>query len=195
MLTAVATDGYRILAAMTQQRLDETNSLPEVGLTYVRFALSHRAHFEVMFRPDLYRHDDPELVAARDAAAGVVFRAVRLALEDDQDQYVWGGVVAAWSFVHGFATLWMNRNFYPELGDDPELVARLAVTTVTRLVADGAFGPAHVETTHDGGTHVERPADLPNDIRAARRKTDQRRGHTASHGSPGPAAARKKRRR
>jgi hypothetical protein len=30
--------------------------------------VTHRAHFEVMFRPELYRPDDPELVRARDGA-------------------------------------------------------------------------------------------------------------------------------
>ena len=32
--------------------------------------------------------------------------------------------VAAWSIVHGFATLWLNRALPPELGEDPEAAAR-----------------------------------------------------------------------
>jgi hypothetical protein len=32
--------------------------------------------------------------------------------------------VAAWSIVHGLATLWLNGNLPAELGDDPEEVAR-----------------------------------------------------------------------
>jgi hypothetical protein len=41
----------------------------EVGVAYVRFAVSHQAHFEVMDRPELYRRDDPEVREARAAAA------------------------------------------------------------------------------------------------------------------------------
>ena len=32
--------------------------------------------------------------------------------------------MAAWSIVHGFATLWLNGALPPELGDDPEAAAR-----------------------------------------------------------------------
>ncbi len=32
--------------------------------------------------------------------------------------------VAAWSLVHGLATLWLNRNLPHQLGDDPERIAR-----------------------------------------------------------------------
>jgi hypothetical protein len=32
--------------------------------------------------------------------------------------------VAAWSLVHGLATLWLNHNLPPQLGDDPEQIAR-----------------------------------------------------------------------
>jgi hypothetical protein len=42
-------------------------------VAYVRFAIRHRAHFEVMFRPDLYHADDPELVAARDRAGHALY--------------------------------------------------------------------------------------------------------------------------
>lgn len=42
------------------------------GAAYVQFALSHPGYFEVMYRPRLYRVDDPELVAARSAAFAVL---------------------------------------------------------------------------------------------------------------------------
>jgi hypothetical protein len=32
--------------------------------------------------------------------------------------------VAAWSLVHGLATLWLNGNLPPRLGDDPEDITR-----------------------------------------------------------------------
>jgi AcrR family transcriptional regulator len=68
LLTAVAADGFERLTATLREAYQTTGSFLEVGVAYVRFAVTHRAHFEVMFRPELYRTDDPKLVRARDAA-------------------------------------------------------------------------------------------------------------------------------
>ena len=73
LLTAVAADGFRRLAATLGEAYEASGSFLEVGVAYVRFAVTHRAHFEVMFRPELYRHDDPELVRARDAARALLY--------------------------------------------------------------------------------------------------------------------------
>ena len=141
VLSAIAADGYRLLADTTGRALDETGEMLLVGRAYIQFALAHRGHFEVMFRPELYRADDPEVTEARDAAAEVLFRAVRQALGPGaSEEDVWGGVAAAWSFTHGFATLWLNRNFYEEIGDDPDAVAAMAASAARKLVAAGAFG-------------------------------------------------------
>jgi hypothetical protein len=93
-------------------------------VAYVRFAVTHRAHFEVMFRPELYRTDDPELVRARDAARALLYPpAAEAANSPDGRDDVRAGV-AAWSLVHGLATLWLNHNLPPQLGDDPEQITR-----------------------------------------------------------------------
>jgi AcrR family transcriptional regulator len=60
LLTAVAADGFRRLAATLRETYEATGSFLELGVAYVRFAVTHRAHFEVMFRPEPYRSDDPE---------------------------------------------------------------------------------------------------------------------------------------
>jgi len=115
LLTAVATEGYRLLG----EALDAARqSFLEMGVAYVRFALAHHAHFEVMYQPALYNATDPALVAARQKTAALLYGS-RDATSDD----VMAGV-AAWSIVHGFATLWLNGNIPPRLGDDPEAVAR-----------------------------------------------------------------------
>jgi hypothetical protein len=41
--------------------------------------------------------------------------------------------LAAWSLVHGFATLWLNHALPPELGDD----ARAAAREVTEVLFRG----------------------------------------------------------
>jgi AcrR family transcriptional regulator len=119
LLTAVAAQGYRMLAEELRSAWDAHRSFLEVGVAYVRFAVSHRPHFEVMYRPELYRRDDPEVRAAR-AAAGVLLYGTG---SPDAGQLAAGA--AAWSLVHGLATLWLNGNLPEQLGDDPEEVTRI----------------------------------------------------------------------
>ena len=124
LLTAVAADGFRRLAATLRETYQATGSFLEVGVAYVRFAVTHRAHFEVMFRPELYRPDDPELVQAREQARALLYPpAAEAANTPDGGGDVRAGV-AAWSLVHGLATLWLNHNLPPQLGDDPEQLVR-----------------------------------------------------------------------
>jgi AcrR family transcriptional regulator len=124
LLTAVATDGFERLAVTLRETYQTTGSFLEVGVAYVRFAVNHRAHFEVMFRPELYHSDDPELVRAREQARSLLYPpAAEAANSPDSGGDLRAGV-AAWSLVHGLATLWLNHNLPPQLGDDPEQIAR-----------------------------------------------------------------------
>ena len=124
LLTAVAADGFRRLATTLRDTYQATGSFLEVGVAYVGFAVTHRAHFEVMFRPELYRTDDPELVRAREQARALLYPpAAEFTNSADGGDDVRAGL-AAWSLVHGLATLWLNHNLPPELGDDPEQITR-----------------------------------------------------------------------
>ncbi|HKO83517.1 MAG TPA: TetR/AcrR family transcriptional regulator [Actinomycetota bacterium] len=124
LLTAVAADGFRRLAATLGETYQATGSFLELGVAYVRFAVTHRAHFEVMFRPELYHTDDPELIQAREQARSLLYPpAAEAANRPHGDDDLRAGV-AAWSLVHGLATLWLNQNLPPELGEDPEQIAR-----------------------------------------------------------------------
>ena len=64
LLTAIAAEGYNLLADTLTAAQRRTADFLEVGVAYVRFAVDHRAHFEVMFHPDLYHPDDPEVATA-----------------------------------------------------------------------------------------------------------------------------------
>ena len=119
LLTAVAAEGYRLIAGALREAQETTGSFLEVGVAYVRFAVTHRAHFEVMYRPELYHRDDAELTRARAAAAALLYGSGT----PDAEQLTQG--VAAWSIVHGLATLWLNGNLPPQLGDDPEEITRV----------------------------------------------------------------------
>ena len=119
LLTAVAAQGYRMLTQELQDARDSRCGFLEVGVAYVRFAVTHRAHFEVMYRPELYRPDDPEVLSARAAAAVLLYGT------DHPDAGRLAAGAAAWSLVHGLATLWLNGNLPPQLGTDPEEITRL----------------------------------------------------------------------
>jgi AcrR family transcriptional regulator len=124
LLTAVAAEGYRLFAAALRDEYERSGSFRELGVAYVRFAVEHRPYFEVMFRPELYHTENAELVAAREEATAVLSAGVgRLSGGDPKFDTLRAGV-ASWSLVHGLATLYLNRALPPELGDDPEEIAR-----------------------------------------------------------------------
>jgi AcrR family transcriptional regulator len=119
LLTAIAAEGFRLVADALREAQQATGTFLEVGVAYVRFAVTHRAHFEVMYRPELYHRDDAELGRARAAAAVLLYGS------DAPDAEHLAEGVAAWSIVHGVATLWLNGNLPPQLGDDPEEITRV----------------------------------------------------------------------
>src|SRR5215471_14485542 len=119
LLTAVAAEGYRLLTDALREALQTSGSFLEVGVAYVRFAVTHRAHFEVMYRPELYHPDDPEIRRARAGAAVLLYGTA----SPDAGQLAAGA--AAWSLVHGLATLWLNGNLPEQLGHDPEEITRI----------------------------------------------------------------------
>jgi AcrR family transcriptional regulator len=124
LLTAVAAQGYQLLADTLTAARQRSADFLEVGVAYVRFAVDHRAHFEVMFRPDLYHPDDPVVAAARQRAADALYGGVRSVTATRRGPDIPLAGIAAWSLVHGFATLWLNHALPPNLGDDPQAAAR-----------------------------------------------------------------------
>ena len=141
VLTAIAAEGYLLLASMTRAALDKTGDFRAVGQAYIEFAFQYRAHFEVMFRPELYRDDDEDFLAARGVAGNVLLDAVLTVVGSDDEDRLWSGVVGAWSFVHGFATLWLNGNFYPEVTGEPGVVAADAWQSLSDMLRAGDDQP------------------------------------------------------
>ena len=120
LLTALATEGYALLGDELRRAWERTHSFLEVGVAYVGFAVAHRAHFEVMYRPELHRVDDPALEAARDATASLLYGSAETAGAASSLE----AGLAGWSLMHGVAWLWLNRALPDQLGDDPEQIAR-----------------------------------------------------------------------
>lgn len=119
LLTALAAQGFDLLA----QKLVDADDVLEAGVAYVDFAVAHRAYFEVMFRPELYRADDAELIAARERSGAALRSGVatlptgRAPADTDRD------ALAAWSIAHGFAIPWL-AGALPKRVDNPGMAAR-----------------------------------------------------------------------
>ncbi|ULE35263.1 TetR/AcrR family transcriptional regulator [Mycobacterium sp. IDR2000157661] len=122
LFTALAAEGWRRLAtALAGARPEFINA----ALAYVGFALDHPGHYAVMFDRSLVDPDNPELVAAQQAAGAELLRGVGTlddprAVEDPQ-----AASLAAWSLVHGFSLLWLNRAIDTD-GDPIATVDRVA---------------------------------------------------------------------
>ncbi|RSM65184.1 TetR family transcriptional regulator [Actinoplanes sp. ATCC 53533] len=130
LLTALAAEGFDRLAADLLATRAATGSFLELGVAYVRFATAHRAHFEVMWRPDLYHADDPALVAARDRSGDALYAGVADLPDGAGAADVREAGLAAWSLAHGFATLWLS-DALPDMPEMPDEMARAVLRQLT----------------------------------------------------------------
>jgi AcrR family transcriptional regulator len=106
LFTALATEGFRMLAdALTGARPD----FLDAALAYVRFAIDHPGHYAVMFDKSLYDAADHELVVAETAAGAELAAGVRTLDDPRANGDPQAAALAAWSLVHGFSLLWLNK--------------------------------------------------------------------------------------
>jgi hypothetical protein len=129
--------GYEQLAARMRERIAATAAVspPDVlavmGQAYVSFAIDNPEHFGIMYPGDGLQHRDADYRRATDGCYGPLMDVIRRAaaegyLADDP------GVVAAaaWSLVHGLASLWLSGRIQERTGATD--AARMA-DGVTRL--------------------------------------------------------------
>jgi AcrR family transcriptional regulator len=138
LLTALAAEGWELLAAALSAAAAATRDFREVGVAYVVFATAHPAHFAVMRTPGLVAADDPDLAAARARAGALLYGGAGVALSDLGKPAATSGrgrVLAAWSLVHGLAVLLQEGLVAPAPGEDVAALAR-AVTGQLRAGAD-----------------------------------------------------------
>lgn len=109
LLTALAAEGYDRLAEALAG-VDEGGGLIDRGVAYVEFALACPSHFTVMFQPRLLDDDDAELTAARQRAWAALSVGVAKTRSGPDSDFG----VAAWSLVHGYATLVLSGAVEPE---------------------------------------------------------------------------------
>jgi AcrR family transcriptional regulator len=127
LLTAFAVEGYEQLdRALTAASASSGGDFTEVGVAYVHFALEHRAHFEVMFRPELLRRDDPALLEASRRTSMHLLAGTATASGAVQSADSEAAMIGAWSLVHGLATLLLDGNIPLEYGLPEALARRVA---------------------------------------------------------------------
>ena len=123
VLRAVAAEGYGLLAD-DLERAAAAGDFGDVGVAYVRFAVHHPAHFEVMFRPELYRPDDEQVMEAKTRSAAALYESARQVADAAGGDHHRAGV-AGWALVHGIATLWREGNLPPDLRDPVALAEQI----------------------------------------------------------------------
>jgi AcrR family transcriptional regulator len=105
LFTALATEGFGLLAAALA---DARPRFVDAARAYVRFALDHPGHYEVMWDKSLYDATDVALIAAEAAAGEELSRGVGTLADPKAKADPNGAALAAWSLVHGFSLLWLN---------------------------------------------------------------------------------------
>lgn len=122
LFTALAAQGWRRLAAALAEAHPDFRG---AALAYVRFALDHPGHYAVMFDRSLVHPDNAELVAAQDAAGAALAQGVGTLDDPRAKEDPRAAALAAWSLVHGFSLLWINKAI-PGDGDPIATADRVA---------------------------------------------------------------------
>jgi AcrR family transcriptional regulator len=123
LFTALAAQGFAMLAdALTAAR----PRFIDAAMAYVRFAIDHPGHYDVMFDKSLLDATDPGLVAAEQAAAAELALGVSSLADPKAAADPEAARLAAWSLVHGFSQLWLNAAVNSE-GDPIALAERIGL--------------------------------------------------------------------
>ena len=179
LMSAIAREGFILLrdaldAAATSAGADPMARLAAIGRAYVHFALAHRAHFRVMFRPELAHLVVPPpseertaydvlAQAVRDCQeAGVAPHAAGLAPSAEHDVLA----VLAWSTVHGLASLLLDGPLEQVRAPDSDVASSRAAPVLAEeipgLLARLFAGVAHGGPGRPPGT-VKKATRTPAD--------------------------------
>lgn len=127
LLAAVAASGFRGLAQAMRdgaaRQTSPSDQLAEIGQSYVRFAVANSAVFHLMFGPEITdKSSDPDLCEAADEAFAALASTAALSTGKSDSETHRGKIdgapdqaFAAWSMVHGLATLLIDNQIKPEM--------------------------------------------------------------------------------
>lgn len=126
LLTAFATEAFnalreRMLEYRAAAAQDPAAQLLAVGCAYIDYAISHRPQFQLMFRSDTIRLEDEHF---REASKGALQQLQEtmapLVAPGESDAGRMTKLMLAWSAVHGFATLYLEKAFRPFYANNPQ---------------------------------------------------------------------------
>lgn len=126
LLTAFATEGFRTLRELmlkyrAEAPTDPAAQLLAVGCAYIDYAIAHRPQFQLMFRSDTIRLDDERFKeASRGAFQQLQETMTPLFGPEETEAGRMTRLMLAWSAVHGFATLYLEKGFRPIYGNNPK---------------------------------------------------------------------------
>lgn len=110
LLAEIAREGFvlfrdALACAAGRHPLDKVKRMVEMGIAYVDFALEHRAHFKVMWESGLSKDKYPEVGKTAYEAYLLLQKAAVDLLPAAPPSQQRALVSAAWSIVHGYASL------------------------------------------------------------------------------------------
>jgi AcrR family transcriptional regulator len=122
LLAEIAAEGFGLFRdalarAMQSYPKDKVKRLVEMGVAYVDFALEHRSHFKVMWEGGISKEKYPEVGKAAYEAYLLLEGAARDLLPSAPAARQQALVASAWSLVHGFAVLTLERELVVVAGE------------------------------------------------------------------------------
>ena len=126
LLTAFAAEGFMSLhKLMAEYRAaapkDAAAQVLAVGCAYIDYAIAHRPQFQLMFRSDTIRLEDESFKeASRGAFQQLQETMAPFAGPEETESGRAAKLMLAWSAVHGFATLYLEKGFRPIYGNNPK---------------------------------------------------------------------------
>ncbi len=144
LLAAVAEDGFRLMSEeFAASRRDSSaenraSQLHHLGSAYVRFALKNSGHFRAMFHSELA---DRTPFPGLEEAAKQAFTPLRTVIDEGIKDKTFRALsvdiaaMAAWSLVHGFALLVLERHV--QCGDKAHAGSDQLASGIIELFKEG----------------------------------------------------------
>lgn len=138
LLAAVACQGFEQLVAELERAASRRTTLASEMLAmaeaYVAFAVTHPAHYHVMFLPDVKQSPSAdELHAVADRSFGMLLQRVARARAGESERAQQVLATTVWAALHGLSLLAIDgtlQNKFPE----PEKMMRGACQSIVRMV-------------------------------------------------------------
>ena len=135
ILAAIAREGFvglsESMRAASRAAGEPVDALVAAGVSYVRFALEHEAHFRVMFQPEVWQEGDRELPEAEATKTLLLGLASAVAAAGASALSVTELANVAWSVAHGTAELALDSM----LETPGDLGAEHVIEAFARLLA------------------------------------------------------------